>query len=175
MYSYLSARSLYRSTIRTVCLFVKSLYRCPAVQFSVSTVICSVSSAACAVCYLYRWTPVRLYACTYSVIIHSFGQSSICIVIPLYCRPFVLSLSVQSSVCMVALLYSHPSVQFSACTVICSSQSAISTDGCLYSYLPVHIVLSIFCRVIHLYSLLFVQSSVYTVVELNSLPSVPSA
>ena len=110
----------------------------------------SVQSAICTDERLYSYMPVRT------------GCSSICIVIRLYCHPSVLL-----SVSTVALLNSCQSVQFSACTVIHSLQCAICTDGCLYSYLSVHLVLVIFlyshpsvCTVFNLYSCLFCLPSV---------------
>ncbi len=101
------------------------------VQMSVRTVFCQYRHLFCRLYsrFLYRQTPVRLYALRTV-------QTSVCTVIRLYCHPFVLSsfctvgclysrlsrvvVSVQSSFCTVFCLYSLHSVQFSTCTVILS-------------------------------------------------------
>ncbi len=120
VYIYLSARTVYRSTICTVVWMYSrpsvQLSGCTVVnpQFSACTVIRSVQAAVCTVCYLYIWTPIRLYACTYSVFIHLYSHlfvlSSVCSVVCLYSR-----LSVQSPVSTVACQYSGLSLQSSVC------------------------------------------------------------
>ena len=145
---------MYRSTSCPVVHLLSLLYSCPYLQFSVSTVIHSVQSAVCTVCYSYRWMPVWFFACRYSVPV----------IIYLYTHPFVLS-----SICTDVCLYSCSSVQSSICTVFWLYSHPFSTvcnlyRWCLYSYLRVHTVLLIFCTVIRLYSHLSVQLSVCTVI-----------
>ena len=134
VYRYLSICKVIRlychqSVLTSFCT-VALLYSRLSVQF------CLYCLPFFIVCNLYRWIPVQLSACTYSVVnllySHPFVQSSVSTVGSLYSHQ-----SVQLSVCIVGFLYSCPPVQSAVSTVIClnSRQSVqmVCIVGCLYS------------------------------------------
>ena len=93
--------------LSSLCTIV-SQYSCPSEQLSICTAFCLYCHPFFTVCNLYRWMPVQLSVCSFSV-----GN-------------FFVQLSIGTAIC----LYSFQSVQLSFLSAICTIDAC--TDGQLF-------------------------------------------